>query len=104
MGAATLSTRLCAICLASALAFAQLLCAAHKAEALGHQPDEVCDLCLGLAKIDHALVDITAPPPVFGPAAVRHRSAARVARATRVRELRARSPPAITADFARLVT
>ena len=100
----TLSTRLCAICLAVGLAFAQLLCAAHKAEAVGHKPGEVCDLCLGLAKIDHALVDVAAPPPVPSPAAVRHRPADRVARATLVRELRARSPPAIAANSARLVT
>jgi hypothetical protein len=98
----TLSTRLCAICLAAALAFAQLLCAVHKAEGLGHKPGEVCDLCLGLAKIDHALVDVTAPPPVFGGPALNHRPDARVARATVVRELRARSPPAIATDSARL--
>jgi hypothetical protein len=104
VGAATLSTRFGAICLAAALAFAQLLCAAHKAEALEHKPGEVCDLCLGLAKIDHALVDVAAPPPVLGPPAGPHRPAARVARPTPARELRARSPPAIAADSARLVT
>jgi hypothetical protein len=104
VGAVTLNTRLCAICLAAALAFAQLLCAAHQAEALGHKPDEVCDFCLGLAKIDHALVDVAALPPVLGLTAVRHRPADRVAPATLVRELRAHSPPAMAADSARLVS
>jgi hypothetical protein len=93
VGAATLSMRLCAICFAAALAFAQLLCALHKAEALGHKPDQVCDLCLGLAKIDHALVDVTAPSPVLGRLAPNHRPDARLAPTTLVRELRARSPP-----------
>jgi hypothetical protein len=99
----TLSTRLCAIGLAAALVFGQLLCAVHKAEALAHKPGQLCDLCLGLAKVDHALVDVAAPPPAVGPAAVPHRPAARLARATPLRELHARSPPAITTDSARLV-
>jgi hypothetical protein len=98
------STRLCAIGLAAALAFAQLLCALHKAEALGHKSDEVCDLCLGLAKIDHALVDGGAPPPPLAPATARHPLDPRVARATPVRELHARSPPALAADSARFLT
>jgi hypothetical protein len=89
----TLSTRLCAIGLAAALAFGQLLCAVHKAEALAHKPGEVCDLCLGLAKIDHALVDLAVPPPTLGQPALAGRPDARVACTTLVRELRARSPP-----------
>jgi hypothetical protein len=100
----TLSTRLCAIGLAAALAFGQLLYAVHKAEALAHKPGQLCDFCLGLAKVDHALVDIAAPPPAVGPAAVPHRPTARLARATPLRELHARSPPAIEADSARLLT
>jgi hypothetical protein len=104
VGAATRSTRLCAIGLAAALAVAQLLCAVHKAEALVHKPGEVCDLCLGLAKIDHALIDAAAPPPVIGGPALNHRPPAQVARATPVRELHARSPPAIVADSARFPT
>jgi hypothetical protein len=103
VGTATLSTRLVAICLGAALAFAQLLCAVHKAEALAHKPGEVCDLCLSLAKVDHALVDVAPPPPVHGRPALNHRPDAQVLRATVVRELRARSPPpAIEADSGRL--
>jgi hypothetical protein len=104
VGAATLSTRLVAICFGAALAFAQLLCAVHKAEALAHKPGEVCDLCLGVAKIDHALVDLAVPPPALGQPALAGRPDARVACTTLVRELRARSPPAIAADSARLIT
>jgi hypothetical protein len=103
VGTATLSTRLVAICLGAALAFAQLLCAVHKAEALAHKPGEVCDLCLSLAKVDHTLVDVAPPPPVHGRPALNHRPDARVLRATLVRELRARSPPpAIEAGSGRL--
>jgi hypothetical protein len=104
VGAATLSTRLCAICLGAALGFAQLLCAVHKAEALAHKPGEVCDLCLSVAKLDHAQVEIAPPPPLHGQPALNHRPDAGVVHATLVRELRARSPPAIAADSARLVT
>jgi hypothetical protein len=103
VGAATLSTRLVAICLGAALAFAQLLCAVHKAEALAHKPGEVCDLCLSLANVDHALVDVAPPPAVHGRPALNHRPDARVVRATLVREVRARSPPAIEADSGRLI-
>ena len=93
MGTATLSTRLVAICLGAALAFAQLLCAVHKAEALAHKSGEVCDLCLSVAKVDHALVEVGPPPPVHSLSALNHRPDARVVRSTPVRELRARSPP-----------
>ena len=103
MGAATLSTRLVAICLGAALAFAQLLCAVHKAEALAHKSGEVCDLCLSLAKVDHALVAAGAPPPAHSGPALDHRPDARVVRANLVRELRARSPPSIETDSVRLV-
>jgi hypothetical protein len=93
VGAATLSTRLCAIGLGVALIFAQLLCGGHKAKAMGHKPGEVCDLCLSVTKVDHALIDGAAPPPVHGGGVVNHRPAWRVPRAALVRECRARSPP-----------
>jgi hypothetical protein len=104
VGTATLSTRLVAICLGAALAFAQLLCAVHKAEALAHKSGEVCDLCLSLAKVDHALGDVAPPPAVHGRPALNHRPDARVVCATLIRDVRARSPPAIEADSDRLVT
>ena len=94
MGTATLSTRLCAIALGIALVVAQLLCGVHKAEALGHKPGGVCDLCLSLANVDHALVEAGAPPPVLGR---RRRSITDPTRASPApfwcAELRARSPP-----------
>jgi hypothetical protein len=103
VGTASLSTRLCAIALGVALVFAQLLCGAHKAEALGHKPGGVCDICLSLATVDHALVDVGTPPPVHSWPALDHRPDARVVRAIPVRELHARSPPSIETDSARLV-
>jgi hypothetical protein len=93
VGRTTLSTRLCAICLGAALACAQLLCGVHKAEAVGHKPGEVCELCLSLANVDHALIAAAAPPPAHGWAVVNHRSAWRAPRAALVREVHARSPP-----------
>jgi hypothetical protein len=93
VGAGTLSTRLCAIGLGVALVFAQLLCGIHKAEALGHKPGEVCDLCLSVAKIDHALIDAVMPPPVHGGVVLNHLPTSRVPRAALAREFRARSPP-----------
>jgi hypothetical protein len=93
VGTATLSTRLVAICLGAALAFAQLLCAVHKAEALAHKAGEVCDLCLALAKVDHTLVEVGPPPPVYSLPTLNHRPDARVLRSTPLRESRARSPP-----------
>jgi hypothetical protein len=93
VGAATLSTRICAIGFGVALVFAQLLCGVHKAEALGHKPGEVCDLCVSLAKLDHALIAADAPTPIHGVPALNHRPDARVIRSTPVRELHARSPP-----------
>lgn len=103
MGAATLGTRLCAIALGIALVFAQLLCGVHKAEALGHKPGGVCDLCLSLANVDHALVEAGAPPPAHRRLALDHRPEVRVVRANLPRELRARSPPSIETDSVRLV-
>jgi hypothetical protein len=103
VGTATLSTRLCAIALGIALVVAQLLCGVHKAEALGHKPGGVCDLCLSLANVDHALVESGGPPPVHSQPSLNHRPDARVVRAILVRELRARSPPSIETDSARLV-
>ncbi len=104
MATATLSTRLVAICLGAALTFAQLICAVHKAEALAHKPGEVCDLCLSLANVDHALVDVAPPPPAHGRPVLNHGPDARVFHATLVRELRARSPPpAIEADSGHLI-
>jgi hypothetical protein len=91
--AATLSTRLVAICIGAALAFAQLLCTVHKAEALTHKPGEVCDLCLSVAKVDHALIDAVVPPPVHGGVVLNLLPTSRVPRAALVREFRARSPP-----------
>jgi hypothetical protein len=93
MGTATLSTRLVAICLGGALAFAQLICTVHKAEALAHKPGEVCDLCLSLAKVDHALIDAVVPAPVHSGVVLNHQPTSRVPRAALVREFRARSPP-----------
>jgi hypothetical protein len=103
VGTATLSTRLCAIGLGVALVFAQLLCGVHKAEALGHKPGGVCDLCLSLATVDHALVEGGAPPPAHSRPALNHGPDARAVRAILVPELRARSPPSIETDSARSV-
>jgi hypothetical protein len=93
VGGAILSTRLVAIALGVALFVAQLLCGAHKAEALAHKPGGVCDLCLSLANVDHALVEGGPPPPTHGRLALNRQPDARVVRAILVRELRARSPP-----------
>jgi hypothetical protein len=93
VGAGTLSTRLCAIGFGVALVFGQLQCGVHKAEAVGHKPGEVCDLCLSVAKVDHALIDAVVPPPAHGGVVLNHLPTSRVPRATLVRELRARSPP-----------
>jgi hypothetical protein len=103
VGTATLNTRLVAICLGAALAFAQLLCVVHKAEALAHKSGAVCDLCLSLAKVDHALIEVGPPPSAHGLPTLQHRPDVRVVCSTAVRELRARSPPAIETDSVRLV-
>jgi hypothetical protein len=89
---ASLSTRLCAICLGAALVFAQLLCAVHQAAAVAHQPDQACDLCLGAANVDHALIDADTPLPAHG-RALQHHPAGRTPLVAGIRELRARSPP-----------
>jgi hypothetical protein len=103
VGAATLSTRLCAIAAGIALIVAQLLCGVHKADALGHKPGGVCDSCLSLANVDHALVEAGAPPPAYSLPTLDRRPDAHVVRAVLVREERARSPPSIETDSVRLV-
>jgi hypothetical protein len=104
VGGATLSKRLVALALGVALFVAQLLCGAHKAEALAHKSGGVCDLCLSLVNVDHALIEGGPPPPAHGRLALNRQLDAHVVRAILVRELRARSPPAIEADSGRLVT
>ena len=103
MGTATLSTRLAAICLGAALAFAQLLCAVHKAEALAHKSGEVCGLCLSLAKVDHALVEVGPPPPVHSLSALNHQPDARVVPRHPGAGITCPLPSAIKADSGRLV-
>jgi hypothetical protein len=91
--AATLRIRLCAVGLAAALVVAQLLWARHEAEAAAHAQGEVCDLCLALANVGHALAEITGlPPPRHDLALAGHRPAT-LALTSPVRELRARAPP-----------
>jgi hypothetical protein len=104
VGGATLSKRLVAIALGVALFVAQLVCGAHKAEALAHKPGGVCDLCLSLANVDHALIEGGSLPPAHSRLALNRQPDAHVVRAILVRELRARSPPAVEADSGRLVT
>jgi hypothetical protein len=93
VGAATLRTRFCAVGLATALVLAQLLWARHEAAAATHARGEVCDLCLALANVNHALVDVTGLPPPPHDLALADRPPATVALASPVRELRARAPP-----------
>jgi hypothetical protein len=85
--------RVYAVCLAAALVSAQLLWAVHEAEALGHKPGEVCDLCLSLANVNHALIDDPAPMLVHARPALNGAPAVRRSLAALVRDLRARSPP-----------
>ena len=61
-----------------------------------------CGLCLSLAKVDHALVEVGPPPPVHSLSALNHQPDARVVRATPVRLMRP-LPSAIEADSGRLV-
>jgi hypothetical protein len=93
VGAATLRIRLCTIGLAAALVLAQLLWARHEAEAAIHAQGEVCDLCLTLANVGHALAEITGlPPPRHALAPADHQPAT-LALTSPVREFRARAPP-----------
>ena len=93
VGAATLNPRLQAAFLAVALALAQLLWANHEAKAVAHDATEVCDLCLALANIGNALVDIAPPVPVQGVAVVHHRPTGRSPLGVLARGWYARAPP-----------
>jgi hypothetical protein len=93
VGAATLRMRLRAIGLAAALVLAQLLWSKHEAEAAAHAPGEVCDVCLALANINHALVEVTGLPPPRHDLAPADQRPATLALTSPVRELRARAPP-----------
>jgi hypothetical protein len=93
VGAATLNPRLQAAFLAVALALAQLLWANHEAKAVAHETDEVCDLCLALAKVGHALADIASPAPVHAVAVVHHRPNGRAPFGALARGWHSRAPP-----------
>jgi hypothetical protein len=93
VGAATLNPRLQAAFLALALALAQLLWANHEAKAAAHDATKVCDLCLALANIGHALVDIAPQVLVQGVAVVHHRPTGRSPFGVQARGWHARAPP-----------
>ena len=93
VSAATLNPRLQAAFLAVALALAQLLWANHEAKAAAHDATKVCDLCLALAKVGHALVDIAPPAPVQDVAVVHYRPTGQSPLGVLARGWYARAPP-----------
>jgi hypothetical protein len=93
VGAAILNPRLQAAFLAVALALAQLLWANHEAKAAAHDPTKVCDLCLALANIGNALVDVAPPVQVPNVAVVSDRPTERSRLGVQARGWYARAPP-----------
>jgi hypothetical protein len=75
------------------LALAQLLWANHEAKAIQHEAAETCDLCLALANVGHALVDIAPPVPVQDVAVVHDRPTGRSLLGVLARGWHARAPP-----------
>jgi hypothetical protein len=93
VSAANLNPRLQAAFLAVALALAQLLWANHEAKAAVHDATKVCELCLALANVGHAVVDIAPPAPVQAVAILHYRLTEQSSLGVVAHGWHARAPP-----------